>query len=89
MTTWQLFAPIWFADLVVLGHACNDRDCTEVARWTCYWPGQVRPKCTAHRDGWAHVADVMGFVLVSVPLPVREWPEPDPSSQRFSLMELT
>lgn len=86
---WQLLAPIWFADVVVLGHKCSDHGCNAIAPWLCYWPGQTSPKCDAHRLGWERIADVMGFQLVSSPLSVREWPEPHPSSERFAAMEMT
>jgi len=85
---WHFFAPISFDRVVVLGYKCSDHDCCDVARWTCFWPGQTRVKCNAHRDGWTKVAGVMGFDLASTPLLVREWPERDPSEVRFSLLEL-
>jgi hypothetical protein len=72
----------------VIGHCCTDNGCNAVAEWRCFWPAQTRAKCTPHRDGWAAVAEVMGFVMVSEPLAVRQWPEPDPSAERFAAMEL-
>lgn len=88
MTGWLVFAPLWFEHVVVLGYRCTDHGCEAVAEWRCYWPGQTRAKCTRCRDGWKRVAEAMGFELHSEPLPVREWPEPDPSAARFAAMEL-
>lgn len=86
---WTILAPIWFEHVIVLGHKCSDVGCDRVARWTCFWPGQTRAKCTEHRDAWARVAQHMGFDLHSVALAAVEWPEPDASSVRFSLLELS
>lgn len=72
--------------LVVLGPTCTDHGCRAVARWTTYWPGSTLIKCTAHRDGWAKIATVMGFELVSRPLDVATGE--DDASKRFSMMEL-
>jgi hypothetical protein len=87
-TLWPAVVAISFDELVVLGHCCTDVGCNAVAEWRCFWPAQTRAKCTPHRDGWAAVAEVMGFVMVSEPLEVRQWPEPDPSAARFAAMEL-
>lgn len=89
MISWQLLAPIWYENVVVLGYICSDAGCYDVARWLCFWPGQENPKCDAHRIGWERVANALGFRLRSVELAVREWPEPDPSAARFAAMELT
>lgn len=90
--TWMLLAPLWFADLVVLGHKCSVHGCHGVASSLVHWPGRdPSPQCEHHRAWCAYVADAMGFQLVALPLPFREWPppeEPDPSATRFSLMEL-
>jgi hypothetical protein len=85
---WPLFVALFCDELVVIGHCCTDNGCNAVAEWRCFWPAQTRAKCTPHRDGWAAVAEVMGFVMVSEPLAVRQWPEPDPSAARFAAMEL-
>ena len=74
--------------LFVLGHVCTDDGCGAIAPWLCYWPGQTRAKCTAHRQRWARVAETMGFTLAYTALEVRRWPEPDPSAARFAAMEL-
>lgn len=89
MTAWQLFAPVWFAEVIVLGVTCSDHGCQAVATFDVAWPGRkTPPKCTVHRDAWAQVADAMGFVLLSIPRSVREYPPPDDASIRFGLMEL-
>lgn len=85
---WCTVAPVAFSEIVVLGHACTDVGCSRVAEWMCFWPGQTRAKCTAGKNSWTRIADLMGFELRSEPLAVREWPEPDPSSARFAAMEL-
>ena len=89
MSAWELFCALHFEHLVVLGHKCSDDGCVEVATWLCFWPGQHRPKCDAHRNGWSRIANAMGFDLVSTPLTVRNVEEPDPISQRAALLELT
>lgn len=71
--------------LFVIGLACTDDGCSAIAEWQCFWPGQTRAKCTAHRDGWARISTTMGFELQSKPLEVRN---PDPSAARFAAMEL-
>ena len=76
-----------YPHLVVLGLCCTDHGCRDVARWTCFWPGQTRVKCTPHRDAWAKVALVMGFELQSKPLHV-EVVDEDESRARFRNMEL-
>lgn len=73
--------------LTVIGLCCTDHGCRELARWLVFWPGQTRAKCTTHRDGWAHVATVMGFELQSKPLHV-ETVDEDDSRARFRNMEL-
>lgn len=72
--------------VTIIGQLCSDHDCTAFARWVCYWPGQTRAKCTAHRDAWAHVAHHMGFELVSRAIDVATGE--DDTSRRFSLLEL-
>lgn len=89
---WQINAPVWFDEVVVLGVTCSDHGCGEVATFDIAWPGRntAPQKCTAHRDGWAMVADVMGFELVSFPRPVRPFqpPREDDAALRFAMMEL-
>lgn len=88
MTTWQLLAPIWFLEIVVLGHPCSDAGCCEVARWTVHFPAGAIPKCEGHREAWATIYSRAGWHLSWTPLAVRDWPEPDPSALRFAAMEL-
>lgn len=90
MNAWKLLAPLWFADVIVLGHKCGARGCSVVATCRSYWPGrEPLPQCEHHRSWSAHVAAALGFQLQSAPLPVREWPGPDPMAARFAAMELT
>lgn len=86
---WPLLAPLWFADAIVLGHKCCAHGCLTVASWRSYWPGrEPLVQCEHHRTWSARVAAELGIGLVSVPLPVREWPEPDAATQRFRAMEM-
>jgi len=36
MTTWMLLAPLWFENVIVLGHCCNEYECGAVAAWRCF-----------------------------------------------------
>lgn len=87
MTIWGIFALLALANATHIGHKCGDHDCMDIARWRCFWPGQTRLKCEPHRDGWARVADTMGFELRSEPCDVRVF-YADDSAERFAAMEL-
>lgn len=72
--------------VMVLGAACTDRGCSELAQWLCYWPGDTRAKCTPCKESWERVAVHMGFELVSKSLDVPVGV--DDTARRFSLLEL-
>lgn len=70
----------------VIGACCSDHGCSELARWTCHWPGQTGIKCGDHAAAWTRVAASMGFELISKPIDVPVGL--DDTEQRFSLLEL-
>lgn len=86
MTTWSLYCQ----DLTVLGLCCTAHDCSELARWSVYWPGQgTAPRCDHHMAWAGKVAETLGFQLQALPLAVREPEEPSAIEQRVAMMEMT
>lgn len=87
MIAWLTLAPVWCAELRVLGPKCSSPDCLAPARFLTHWPGQDDVKCERCTAYAVKVAEVLGFELQTKRLEYAVGR--DDAEQQFAMMELT
>lgn len=70
--TWRIFAPIYFAQLAIVGRACQSVGCMTLAHSEVFWPGtEGSIMCAHHTRALSLVAEAMGFDLACRSIPER------------------
>lgn len=81
-------APLWFADLVVLGPKCHSATCLEPVAERVHWPTGPLECCARCAARFRRIGEVMGMRLLSEPVHYQRGGLDD-TEQRFAAMELT